>query len=51
MDHDPEPFELFEVAVDGRQMHVGSSLLDDRREVLGAVMTRVVEDGLEQQSP
>ena len=49
MDHDPEPFELFEVAVDGRQMHVGSFFLDDRGEVFRAVMSRVVEDGFEEE--
>ena len=51
MDDDPEPFEFLEIAVDGRQMHVGRPFLDDRGEVLRAVVTGVVEDGLEEQAP
>ena len=50
MDDDPEPFELLEVPVDGGEVDVGSSRLDDGRQILGAVMARVVEDGLQEQA-
>ena len=51
MDDDAEPLQLLEVAIDGRQVHVGGPRLDDGGEVLGAVVARVVEDGLEEQAP
>ena len=51
MDDDAESLELLEVAIDRRQVDVRGLRLDDRGEVLGAVMPRVVEDGLEEQAP
>lgn len=51
MDDDPEALELFQVAIDGRQVHVRGSRLDDGGQVLGAVVSRVVEDGLQEQAP
>ena len=47
---DPEPLQFLEIPVDGRQVDVRGSGLDQHSQVLGAVVSRVVEDGLEQQA-
>ena len=48
MDDDTEPLELLEVAIDGRQVHIGRESLHLGCEVLGRVMGAVGEQATKQ---
>ena len=50
MDDNPESFQLVQVAIDRRQVDVRRFRLDDGGEILGTVVARVIEDGLDVQA-
>ena len=48
MDDNSESFQLLQVAIDRRQVDVRRSRLEDGGKVLGTVMVRIIEYGLEE---
>ena len=50
MDDDPEPLQFVQVAVDGRQVDVGSGSLDRGRQLFGRPVGASLEEAAEQQA-